>query len=214
MTDKTEKMPEYLKAFFDQATPPNGQGNDYFELNWSILLMFVPYLVYFLSFYENKYIFWGLHVYSLIMIVLYSMLISKFKEKMAYISNPFDFVKFELINFINVIVFFGFSFFFISMVVGGQFNKEGISLFDFIYYSFVTVATLGYGDIHPVGWYGKLLAITELCFGIWFVITVLPVAVADQAERLRDFRMKKQKLDYELKKAIESGEIKREKLDV
>lgn len=206
--DKKQEMPEFLKAFFEQSSPPEGGGNDYFVLNWTILLMFVPFLVYLLAFFENMYVDWGLHLYSLAMIILYSMSISKFKEHMAYVSNPFDFVKVELLQFINVVVFFGFAFYFLSTLIAKQYNHVKLAIIDAIYFSFVTVATLGYGDIYPIGWYAKLLTIFEIIFGIWFFVTVIPVAVADQAERLRHFRIKRQEFAAKLKEAFENGELK------
>ncbi|SPD72166.1 membrane hypothetical protein [uncultured Desulfobacterium sp.] len=41
--------------------------------------------------------------------------------------------------------------------------------FDFVYFSFVTMFTLGYGDIVPISWLAKLLSITELVFGLQFL---------------------------------------------
>ena len=199
-----QEMPEWFKAFCDQGSTRPGLSDNY----WSILLWCVPYLVYLLVLFEIKHMFWWLHAYSLIMVVMYVKIISNHKINRAFSLNPFDFVKIELIAFFNVVVFFGLAFFFVSKVTAGLFNRENISLFDFIYYSFVTVATLGYGDIYPVGWYGKFLAIVELCFGLWFVITVIPVAIADQTEWLRGSAIKRKKVNDEIIKAVERGEIK------
>ena len=43
---------------------------------------------------------------------------------------------------------------------------EGLSLPDAIYFSIVTVATVGYGDIHPASSSGKLLAIVLIVTGV------------------------------------------------
>jgi hypothetical protein len=126
---------------------------------------------------------------------------------MAFVSNPFDFVKVELINLLNTVVFFGFGYFFLSNTGEGHFNQQ-IQVFDGVYFSFVTIATLGYGDIHPVSLLAKAIVIFEVIVGLWFFVTVIPVAVADQAERLRHFRIHRQKLAEELRKSFEKGELK------
>ena len=201
------EMPEVIKAFIDQASPPQGQGNAHFELNWTILLMFVPYLAYLLIFLPIPYLNWGLLTYSLALVLVYCYLMSAFKEHMAYTSNPFDFVKVELLILFNVVVFFGLGYFFLSQAGGDHFNRT-IQLFDGIYFSFVTIATLGYGDIHPVSSAAKAMVILEIAVGLWFFVTVIPAAVADQAERLRHFRIQRQKFAEELRKSFERGELK------
>lgn len=201
------EMPEMIKAFIDQASPPLGQGNARFTLNWTILLMFVPYLAYLLVLLPVPYLNWGLLAYSLALVLFYCFLMSAFKEQMAYVSNPFDFVKVELINLFNVVVFFGLGYFFLSKAGDGHFNQT-IQVFDGVYFSFVTIATLGYGDIHPVSVAAKAMVILEISVGLWFFVTVIPVAVADQAERLRHFRMHRQKFAEELRKSFERGELK------
>lgn len=49
----------------------------------------------------------------------------------------------------------------------------------------------------------------ELLVGIWVFVTVIPVAVAEQAERLRKHRIDSQKIEEALKAGIASGEIDR-----
>ncbi len=41
---------------------------------------------------------------------------------------------------------------------------------DFIYFSFVTLATLGYGDLTPVGDLGRMLAVTEAIYGQLYLV--------------------------------------------
>lgn len=126
---------------------------------------------------------------------------------MAFVSNPFDFVKVELINLLNTVVFFGLGYFFLSKTGETHFNQQ-IQAFDGVYFSFVTIATLGYGDIHPISLWAKTVVILEVVVGLWFFVTVIPVAVADQAERLRHFRIHRQKLAEELRKSFEKGDLK------
>jgi voltage-gated potassium channel len=43
---------------------------------------------------------------------------------------------------------------------------EGLSLFNAFYFTLVTVATVGYGDIHPITTAGKILAMIIIVFGV------------------------------------------------
>jgi len=203
-----DDVPEILKALKESVTPPEGMGNAHFVLNWTILLVLVPFLVYGLVYFEIPYINEGLLAYSAIILLLYVRLISGFKEHMAYESNPFDFVKIQFITFLNIVTYFGLIYFFLYKIDNESFNLA-IDVFDGIYFSLVTVSTLGYGEIHPISKATRAVAMFELLVGIWFFVTVIPVAVADQAERLRKHHIDRQKIAEALKAGIDSGEIDR-----
>jgi hypothetical protein len=47
-----------------------------------------------------------------------------------------------------------------------------------LYFSFVTLATLGYGDYTPAGELGRTLAIVEALFGQLYLVTVIAVLVS------------------------------------
>ena len=53
-----------------------------------------------------------------------------------------------------------------------------VTLSDFLYYSAVTVATLGYGEINPALWPAQLLAVAQLAIGITFVVGILGVLLS------------------------------------
>ena len=54
-----------------------------------------------------------------------------------------------------------------------------------LYFSYVTLATLGYGDYTPAGNLGHTLAIVEALFGQLYLVTVLALLVSRlQARRL------------------------------
>jgi hypothetical protein len=65
-------------------------------------------------------------------------------------------LKISLIIFLGVILFGSLSFSF----------TEGRSFFDAFYFVVVTMATVGYGDIHPITASGKLLAILIIITGV------------------------------------------------
>lgn len=207
MSKKDDEIPDFLQSFIESATPPEGMGNDRFELNWFILLVFVPFLTQGLLFFNIPYLDIGLFIYSLVLLLLYIRLIAGFKEFMAYESNPFDFVKVQFIIFLNIIVYFGLIYYFLYKMDPKSFSMP-LDAFDSVYFSLVTVSTLGYGEIHPLSKYARAIAMAELLVGMWFFITVVPVAVADQAERLRIFRTGRKKMAEALKKSHEKGELK------
>jgi voltage-gated potassium channel len=47
-----------------------------------------------------------------------------------------------------------------------------------LYFSFVTLATLGYGDYTPAGSLGRTLAVVEALFGQLYLVTVIAVLVS------------------------------------
>lgn len=69
----------------------------------------------------------------------------------------------------NVYLFFGLIwrdlYSLTNILIPGAFNTELLSQTDFLYYSFVTLSTLGYGDIAPVIGPAKALAFMEAIVG-------------------------------------------------
>jgi hypothetical protein len=68
----------------------------------------------------------------------------------------------------------------VQSVNGAEFFAQGVhgtrSLF--LYFSYVTLATLGYGDYTPATQGGKTLAVTEALFGQLYLVTIVAVLVA------------------------------------
>ncbi len=55
-----------------------------------------------------------------------------------------------------------------------NFNQEGMAdKYDFIYFSFVTMSTLGYGDLLPVTSQGKALSILVMLSGVFYTTVVM-----------------------------------------
>ena len=53
-------------------------------------------------------------------------------------------------------------------------NMNGaVQMTDFVYYSYVTLTTLGYGDIVPVSSYAKSLAILEAITGVMYLAVII-----------------------------------------
>jgi len=50
---------------------------------------------------------------------------------------------------------------------------------DFVYFSFVTIATLGYGDLTPAGDLGKMLAATEAVVGQLYLVSAVALLIGN-----------------------------------
>ncbi|MGI4791469.1 MAG: potassium channel family protein [Janthinobacterium lividum] len=203
----TEEMPQIIKDFIAQADPPEGYGNDRFEPSWRDLFVFFPFLLFWLGLIHSRGIAISLLIAAICLIVLYGRMVQAFKDEMVFVSNPFDFVKAEMQLLLCIVILFGFAFFYTNVVFHHQFNSA-ISLFDAIYFSFITIGTVGYGDIYPIGIYARFLVVLEMCSGVWFFVTIIPVALSDQTERLKNFRVRRQKLAQSVKAGFEAGELK------
>ena len=59
------------------------------------------------------------------------------------------------------------------------------SAIDYIYFSFVTITTVGYGDFTSALPVGKMLAVMEAVFGQLYLITVVSLVVQNLGARRR-----------------------------
>jgi Ion channel len=50
---------------------------------------------------------------------------------------------------------------------------------DFLYFSYVTLTTVGYGDLTPAGDLGRMLAVTEALLGQLYLVTVVALVIGN-----------------------------------
>lgn len=87
---------------------------------------------------------------------------------------------------ISFLVFYPLTIFFFALFNGTIYKfkpdsfqpSEGLSLFDFIYYSVVTITTLGYGDIRPLHWATRLLSMVEVVIGIVLIVVYVGISAS------------------------------------
>jgi hypothetical protein len=84
-----------------------------------------------------------------------------------------------------IYVLLGLSFAFVFQVVGELgpqpffASQEGGTRSDYVYFSFITMATVGYGDLTPQGGLGRALAVTEGLLGQLYLVTAVAALVAN-----------------------------------
>jgi len=81
--------------------------------------------------------------------------------------------------YLLIALFFATLFSIIGAAHGGQFfaQIEKASGIDYIYFSFTTITTVGYGDLTAVTGIGRLTAVMEAVFGQLYLITVVALVV-------------------------------------
>ncbi len=82
-------------------------------------------------------------------------------------------------------------FFALVFTAVGTFEREGFfaqqrtaHVIDYLYFSFVTLATLGYGDLTPRGNLSRMLAVVEALVGQLYLISVVALLVSNMGGRL------------------------------
>jgi voltage-gated potassium channel Kch len=115
--------------------------------------------------------------FMLIVSVLWLWILSIIVRKI----KGFKAIFFVIIGLIGLVIFFGIKYYTIYSYNSKNFYiltenlniKSGANLFDFIYFSFITITTVGYGDIIPINPMAKFLTIIEVLLGISFVSLIL-----------------------------------------
>ncbi len=108
-----------------------------------------------------------------------------------------DRIKLNLWSYISLIIDFGLLYW----VFGNNstfdcflYNKKGLSvnsinILDAIYFSGVTIATIGYGDITPQNWITKFLVIYEVICGISLIVISFAIYIGDRDKEREDKNM-------------------------
>ena len=72
---------------------------------------------------------------------------------------------------------------------------------DYLYFSFVTITTTGYGDFTAASGVGRMTAVLEAIFGQLYLITVVALVVQNLGQRSRMGR----KMEEQLEEGAEPG---------
>jgi hypothetical protein len=84
-------------------------------------------------------------------------------------ANPIRSVLYSVVGYIQIAL----SFAFFYVVLGKDNFANNVDAVSSIFYSFCTIATVGYGDLLPSTPLSRLLVVSELVLGLFFVAIIL-----------------------------------------
>jgi Ion channel len=80
--------------------------------------------------------------------------------------------------------FFSYVYAATSLLGEGEFFTQGVSTaIDLLYFSFITMTTVGYGDLTPATDLGRMLAVTQALIGQLYLVTVVALVVSNFGRR-------------------------------
>lgn len=100
--------------------------------------------------------------------------------------------RFELLTLLFLLFFLVATSGIAIYVFEEQHNDNINSLFDAIYWSFITISTVGYGDISPVTYQGRVISMLVIISGIAmisFLTSIIVSAFSEKLDELKENRM-------------------------
>ncbi len=73
-----------------------------------------------------------------------------------------------------LVLAFAASYYAMSVINPSSFTQQ-LSILDSIYFSVITIATVGYGDMAPVAGYARILTIVEVLLGLLYILFVVGI---------------------------------------
>ena len=89
-------------------------------------------------------------------------------------ANPLRSVVFSLAAFVQIVLCYAY-FYCILHAFGaiGPEKEHVFSVMEAVYYSFGTIATVGYGFLEPKNWFGQVVIASELVFGLYYIVIII-----------------------------------------
>ncbi|WP_456433443.1 NAD-binding protein [Nitratifractor sp.] len=120
-------------------------------------------------------------LFRFLKLLRYSRSISQFVEVLAA-------KRFELLTLLGLLVFVTVTGAIALYVLEDIHNPQIHGFFDALYWSLVTITTVGYGDITPVSDMGRVIAIAIILFGIAMISFATSVIVSAFSEKLTELK--------------------------
>ena len=106
--------------------------------------------------------------------------------------------------YLLIAMFFATSYGLVAILSGEQFFAQmqdvapkDTAAIDYLYFSFVTITTTGYGDLTAAGGIGRMTAVLEAIFGQLYLITVVALVVQNLGQKSRIGRKMEEELEQE-----------------
>jgi voltage-gated potassium channel len=139
--------------------------------------------------------------------VLRIFILFRFLKLLRYTRSINQFVdvlankRFELLTLLFLLVFVVFTGGIAIYVLEETHNPQINNLFDSLYWSLVTISTVGYGDISPVTHGGRIISMMIIVFGIAMISFATSVIVSAFSEKLHE--LKEERVVEEVNKSRE-----------
>lgn len=186
----TWKIADYLKKKFDRTKVINTLNALYLSVSLVSVICIIIYQEYFLNNMTMNLndslsfivvLIWSYFLLSRCNEIFWAFLQDAFdridKNKNQFSNLTFaDRIKLSLKSYIELIL--NFSLLYALLPANNEIwntNNVPTSIFDTIYFSGVTITTLGYGDISPNHWYPKLLTVYEVFCGFILLIVCFTI---------------------------------------
>jgi voltage-gated potassium channel len=114
--------------------------------------------------------------------------------------------------YLLIAMFFATTYGLIALISGDQFfvqltvAPKDTPAIDYLYFSFVTITTTGYGDLTAATGIGRMTAVLEAIFGQLYLITVVALVVQNLGQRSRIGRKMEEQLEQEQESTQGTGE--------
>lgn len=97
-----------------------------------------------------------------------------------------DTVAGTLAAYLQIALFFGALYRFVDLLSTNAFFSGGSvdNVFEYTYFSFITITTVGYGDLTPATTVGQTLASVEAILGQLFLVTVVALVVTNLGQEI------------------------------
>ncbi len=139
--------------------------------------------------------------------VLRIFVLFRFLKLLRYTRSANQFVdvlaskRFELLTLLFLLLFVVFTGGIAIYVLEETHNPNIETIFDALYWSLVTISTVGYGDISPVSDLGRLISVIIIIFGIAMISFATSVIVSAFSEKLSE--LKEERIIEEVNKSHE-----------
>jgi voltage-gated potassium channel len=90
----------------------------------------------------------------------------------------YDRIKLAMVSYVELILLYGMLQFVLSVYGFGIMDYDKANIGDAIYFSGITIATVGYGDLLPQSSLSKLLSVYEVINGIVLIVVSFTIYVS------------------------------------